>query len=289
MADGHRLDNRASTEVTSGDVLEHLRRQYAGVFTNEAIERHLRERVGMSEAEEMLEILKLRRPDAQRILDVGCGYGSFVLAARDAGLDAVGLELTAFELGWARARLAEKRPTDDPSVVYVQGDAGALPFAEGQFDAVTLWNVLEHVPDGGQALAEAARVLRQDGSLFVLAPNYAAIRREAHYQVPWPPLLPKPLAKLYLRALGKDPSFFANDVYPCTKFKTVRTLKALGFELREPRLEKVADPSLIEHAAVREWIRRLSRLHLLGLVRLAVRAQQLNPFGQAISFEAIKR
>jgi ubiquinone/menaquinone biosynthesis C-methylase UbiE len=43
----------------------------------------------------------------------------------------------------------------------VQGDAKRLPFEDGQFDAVTLLEVLEHIPDTGRALAEVCRVARR--------------------------------------------------------------------------------------------------------------------------------
>lgn len=54
---------------------------------------------------------------------------------------------------------------------FVCGDATRLPFADESFDAVTMFDVLEHVPDHAQAAAEAVRVLRPDGATIVSAPN----------------------------------------------------------------------------------------------------------------------
>jgi MPBQ/MSBQ methyltransferase len=271
------------------EALEHIRRQYAGVFSRRAMEQHVQAYVGMGDADQLVELVERRRPDARVILDVGCGYGSFVLAARERGLDAVGVELSSFELGWARRRLAERRPGDAPTNVYVQADACALPYAEGSFDAVCLWNVVEHVADASKALQEAARVLRPGGSLFVLAPNYATVRKEAHYHVPWAPLLPRRLAVAYLRALGRDPEFYRRDVHPCTTTGIVRALRRAGLRIHDPRVDKLADPATVRRPAVRRAIVLLARLRLLGAARLLLRATLLNPVAPTIALEAVKR
>lgn len=53
---------------------------------------------------------------------------------------------------------------------FVCGDARALPFAEQSFDAVTMFDLLEHVPEHKQAIAEALRVLRPGGWILVSTP-----------------------------------------------------------------------------------------------------------------------
>jgi MPBQ/MSBQ methyltransferase len=271
------------------EALEHLRSQYTGVFTDKAIERHLREHVGTDAANDLLCLVRSRRPDVRRILDVGSGYGSFVLAARCAGLEAFGVEPAEFELEWSRRRLGDIRPAADPAAVYLRADAAAVPFEAESFDVVCFWNVIEHLPNAGAALAEAARVLRPGGSLFVIAPNYAAFRREAHYHVPWLPLLPRRLAVAYLRALGRNPSFYEDDVHPSTMLGTVRTLGRLGLELRDPRAAKLSDAAAVRRPSARCIVRWLNRLRLVGLARTALRAQMVNPLRQTISVEAVKR
>ena len=56
-------------------------------------------------------------------------------------------------------------------VRFVCGDATDLPFAGESFDAVTMFDLLEHVPDDRRAVGEAFRVLRPGGFLLVSTPN----------------------------------------------------------------------------------------------------------------------
>jgi MPBQ/MSBQ methyltransferase len=266
----------------------HLHEQYAGTFSPQAIERHLEDHVGETLALELVALLQTRRPDAARILDVGCGYGSFVLAARDVGIDATGIDVASFEIGWARRRLRERRPADDPDSVYLIGASDRLPFPDDSFDAVCFWNVLEHLRDIGGAIVEAARVLHSGGSLFAIAPNYASFRREAHYHVPWAPLLPSRVAIPYLRALGRDPAFFRDEVYPITKWGALRAVRAAGLILRDPRSERVAHPETANRAWVRRALRWAQRLKLAGPAAFAVHAQLVNPLSPTITLEAMK-
>jgi SAM-dependent methyltransferase len=56
-------------------------------------------------------------------------------------------------------------------VHFISGDATSLPFESCSFDAVTMFDLLEHVPDHKKAVSEALRVLRPEGFLLVSSPN----------------------------------------------------------------------------------------------------------------------
>lgn len=87
------------------------------------------------------------------LLDVGCGEGIVTRRmAATSGARATGLDLESDRL---RALWAA-----DASVDYVVGDAQALPFADDEFDLVSLVEMLQLVADPDRALAEAARVAR---------------------------------------------------------------------------------------------------------------------------------
>ncbi len=56
-------------------------------------------------------------------------------------------------------------------VQFVCGDVTALPFNDHSFDAVTMFDVLEHIPDHEKAVSEALRVLRPGGFILISTPN----------------------------------------------------------------------------------------------------------------------
>jgi 2-polyprenyl-6-hydroxyphenyl methylase/3-demethylubiquinone-9 3-methyltransferase len=95
-----------------------------------------------------------------RVLDLGCGGGLLAneLAAR--GHAVTGIDASTENLEVARAYDRTGR------AVYTCGDARALPFAAGSFDVVCAMDLLEHVDDPAQIVAEAARVLAPGGLFF---------------------------------------------------------------------------------------------------------------------------
>lgn len=63
-----------------------------------------------------------------------------------------------------------------PNVKFVCGDATQLPFADALFDAVTMFDVLEHIPDDQTAITEALRVLKPGGYLLISTPDKSTWR-----------------------------------------------------------------------------------------------------------------
>lgn len=221
----------ARTPAEEVALLDYLRSLYAGVFSEESIRAHMTDYVGLTFVDQVAPTVARAVPAGGRVLDIGSGFGSFVLAARALGLDACGIEIAPFEVAFARLRLARARPQDDAEAVYRCGDALELAAEAGAFDAVTLWNVLEHIGDGDALLARVARLLKTGGAIFIICPNYAAIRPEAHYQVPWYPFFPRRLASAYLRWNGYDPRYFETSIFYRTNWGVMRALRRAGFEL----------------------------------------------------------
>jgi ubiquinone/menaquinone biosynthesis C-methylase UbiE len=90
-------------------------------------------------------------------LDLGCGTGRNLPLFRGR---VVAIDLSAEALARARRRA--------PGALLVRANAEALPFRDGAFDTVVSGLVLCSVPDPDRALAEARRVLKDDGELRLL-------------------------------------------------------------------------------------------------------------------------
>jgi SAM-dependent methyltransferase len=96
------------------------------------------------------------------ILELGGGQ-SGLTAMLYPEADIINLDLNA---GYARAHCNNKK-----RIRFVCGDATALPFKNSSFDAVTMFDLLEHIPDHEKAGSEALRVLRPGGFILVSSPN----------------------------------------------------------------------------------------------------------------------
>ena len=104
-----------------------------------------------------------------RVLDLGCGDGSFTEALIAAGAQVTMGDVAEGALDRSRAK------APGAEAVLLEEDA-PLPFPDGSFDLVWCGETLEHVADVVGLAAEARRVLREDGTLLVTVPNQPRLR-----------------------------------------------------------------------------------------------------------------
>ena len=104
-------------------------------------------------------------PDAQTLLEVGCGTGIVLSRVR---ADLPHLRLTGGDLLPVALEIARDRV---PDATFAQIDVRSLPFA-GEFDVVCALDVLEHVDEDSLALEQVSRALRPGGGIIVSVPQH---------------------------------------------------------------------------------------------------------------------
>lgn len=108
-------------------------------------------------------------PSGGRILDAGCGRGWLSRLALERGFKVSSVDIAdkvIEENEFINQRYEIKIPLAKASV-------DNLPFEDGEFDAVFLIDVLEHLPSPEKALQEIGRVLKKGGKLLISIPGYS--------------------------------------------------------------------------------------------------------------------
>lgn len=99
--------------------------------------------------------------EGARALDIGCGVGTYVQALAESGSQPIGIDLD-----WDHVRAAR---SDGLMVAAAAGES--IPLGAGAVDFVLLHEVLEHVADDEQTVAEVVRVLSSGGRAAIFVPN----------------------------------------------------------------------------------------------------------------------
>ena len=109
------------------------------------------------------QLLRSASGGSPTLLDVGCAYGDFLTVAREQGFDVVGVEIDRPAAAAARQR----------GFVVHEDFLEKLALPGESFDALTLWDVIEHASDPQALLAEAVRLLKPGGVLCFHTGNAA--------------------------------------------------------------------------------------------------------------------
>lgn len=127
-----------------------------------------------------------------RFLDCGCGSGGYVAALiQEGAADAYGVEFSSDNVAAAHQNETLRNRVS-------QGDIEALNYESNTWDYAMLNEVLEHVPNDRKAVAEAYRILKPGGLLFVFSPNrwfpfesHSVQLKRPRCEVPrWVPFIP---------------------------------------------------------------------------------------------------
>ena len=117
----------------------------------------------VSSRDEVITVTSVYLPQGSRLLEGGCGRANKVKAMAVAGFRAIGVDFAQESVGAAKLNY--------PDLDIRQGDVRALDFPDDYFDGYWSIGVIEHFWGGySPILAEASRVLRPEGYLFLTAP-----------------------------------------------------------------------------------------------------------------------
>ena len=139
------------------------------------------------------------RGRCNKLLDVGCGVGRFLHAARAAGWCVEGIDSS--ERAISVGQMAATFPM-------TMGTIESVAHSGKQYDVVTMFEVLEHVSDPVSQLRQAAHVILSNGSLFCTVPNWDCALVRCSSNPAWlPPIHLNFFTKRSLRALAEKAGF----------------------------------------------------------------------------------
>lgn len=124
-----------------------------------------------------LNLINSLQPNKGKILDIGAGTGEFLSVAKQNGWKTTGVEPSD----------KAKQIAINKGVSFVEAIA---QLEDRSFDVITMWHVLEHVPDLDLQIKELKRLLKPTGSLIIAVPNFKSFDAEyygkfwAAYDVP---------------------------------------------------------------------------------------------------------
>ncbi|WP_317132857.1 class I SAM-dependent methyltransferase [Pseudotamlana haliotis] len=121
-----------------------------------------------------LELIDNYAEDGKILLDVGCGTGDFLKAAKDNGWYGYGIEPNE------QAREIANKKTNQG----VFDTEELFKFKPHRFDVITLWHVLEHLPDLEEQIEAYKKLLKENGTLIIAVPNHKSFDAE-YYQEFW--------------------------------------------------------------------------------------------------------
>lgn len=111
------------------------------------------------------------QPAKGKILDIGAGTGDFLVMAKSSGWNVVGLEPNPKAKAIAEVK----------GVTFLN-ELSQMP--DHSADVITMWHVLEHVPDVEAQIAELKRIVKPDGTIIIAVPNFHSYDAQ-HYGKFW--------------------------------------------------------------------------------------------------------
>ncbi|WP_291847831.1 class I SAM-dependent methyltransferase [Lutibacter sp.] len=121
-----------------------------------------------------LKLINSFNTETKNLLDVGCGTGDFLATCNSNGWNVVGVEPNQSAKNLARQKISSSSKIHQ----------NIFEIKLERFDVITLWHVLEHVPDLEEYISQLQKLLKPNGVLVVAVPNYKSFDA-IHYKQFW--------------------------------------------------------------------------------------------------------
>lgn len=249
---------------------------------------YYRRRVGKSESElynpittsryrDLLEGFE-RQVSGRCLLDVGCGQGQWVKTAASRGWDALGIDMSSAAIEICQSLGAPAQHVDffDASL------------SSRRFDLLTMFELIEHVPNPGRFISRAEELLRPGGLMYLTTPNFGCLDRRVQ-SMDWEHIHaehttyfePASIRELFERS---GPGFEVVSIH--TRNLSAKTLRALLRRDASAKTERSTPPGATvekDHRRDRDLRRRLEGNAGLRLAKSAVnRALDWSDLGNAM-------
>jgi 2-polyprenyl-3-methyl-5-hydroxy-6-metoxy-1,4-benzoquinol methylase len=123
-----------------------------------------------------LKLINSFKTSEKKLLDIGCGTGDFLFTCKKNGWNVVGVEPNKNAKSLAEIKLLNSKVSN------IVADITEL--SSEKFDVITLWHVLEHVPNLEEYIGKLKLLLKPNGVLVIAVPNFKSFDAQ-HYKQFW--------------------------------------------------------------------------------------------------------
>jgi SAM-dependent methyltransferase len=210
-----------------------------------------------------------------RLLDIGCGAGSLLVAARKNGWDAQGLEVAEQAIGYVRKLGFE----------VFQGELQQAEFPAEHFDVITAAEILEHLSEPRVLVQEVARVLRPGGLFWATTPHARGLSARVlglKWRCVWPPEHLQLFSMAGMKALLLDAGF-KQVRFQTTGANPIEILHAMGAKKDAPkaldqRFDRVLTGYQLNESLMKNRSRRIVKDVINGMLNVSRLGDSLKVF-----------
>lgn len=131
---------------------------------------------------EKVNMIQSYNANVNSILDIGCGTGSFLVECKKRGWNINGIEPNDKAIELALSKLNLKNNKFEERIIF--SDIQDIIQKEVRYDVITMWHVLEHVPNLEEYIGKLRTLLKKDGIIIIAVPNFKSFDAE-YYREFW--------------------------------------------------------------------------------------------------------